>query len=56
MEQRISSVDERLIQNSAILPNTPQTSVPSPQVVKIFSNGDKENVQLVMIGKDRLLR
>ena len=56
MEQRISSVDERLIQNSAILPNNPQTSVPSPHVVKIFNNGDKENVLLVMIGKDRLLR
>ena len=56
MEQRISSIDETLIQNSAIPPNTPRTSVPSPQVVKIFRNGDKENVQLVMIGKDRLLR
>ena len=56
MEQRISSIDETLIQNPAILPNTPQTSVPSPQVVKIFSNADKENIQLVMIGKDRLLR
>ena len=56
MEQRISSIDETLVQNPVVLPNTAQTSVPSPQVVKTFSDADKENVQVVNIEKDRLFR
>ena len=55
-KELLSRIDETLIDNPAILPDTPPTSVPSPQVVKTFSDADEENVQVMNIERDRLFR
>ena len=54
MEQRISSIDETLIQNPIMMPPTSQTNVPRPKVVKTLSDTAKEEVQVMNIEKDRL--
>ena len=56
MEQRISSIDKTLAQNPVILPNTTQTSVPIPKMVKIFGDPDKQNAQVVNLEKDQSFR
>ena len=53
-KELLNKIDET--HNPAMLPNTPQTSVLSPQVVKTFSDGDEENAQVMNIDKDRLFR
>ena len=55
-KELLSSIDETLTKNHAILPNTPQTNIPSLQVVKTCSNADKENLKVTNIEKDRLFR
>ena len=55
-KELLSRIDETLIDNPAILPDTPPTSIPSPQVVKTYSDADEENVQVMNIEKDKLFR